>query len=195
MKVVTLSFRKMYKLWMKGHVDKRKRLYDERGLLMKNGKRLTSVFIALTMVLSVGVMPVFAAENTDNASLQVTSVEPRAIVFTETGWNFSSQRDSNTRDLRGPGRFYATAGQTISFAISGVHSGSSQGFDVYLYRANSEGMPYASGVRGPYHVDANISGGHTLSLYTDYTGYHIIRCKRTDDGYKQFIDSVTIAVS
>lgn len=163
--------------------------------MKKTVKKLMSAFLALIMVLSVSAMPAFAAENTDNAELEVAAVEPYAIVFTETGWQFGSQRDSNTRDLDGAGRFYATAGQTINFAISGVHSDSSQGFDVYLYRASSDGMPYASGVRGPYHVDANMSGGYTLSLQTDYTGYHIIRCKRTDDGYDQYIDSVTIVVA
>lgn len=163
--------------------------------MKKSIKKLMSAFMALVMVLSVGAMPAFAAENADDATLEMAAVEPRAIVFTETGWKFSSQRDSNTRDPDGPGRFYASAGQTISFAISGVHSESSQGFDVYLYRASSSGMPYDAGKEGPYHVSANMSGGYTLSLQTDYTGYHIIRCKRTNDGYSQYIDSVTIVVS
>ncbi len=156
--------------------------------------KLMSAFFALIMVLSVGAMPAFAAENIDNLQLEVVTVQPHSIVFTETGWKFRSQRDSNTRDLDGAGRFYANAGQSISFAISGVYSDSSQGFDVYLYRANSAGMPYASGVSGPYHLDANMSMGYTLTIQADYTGYYIIRCKRINDGYDQYIDSVTIVV-
>ena len=168
--------------------------------MKKSVKRLMSAFLALAMVLSLGMslggVTASATEIEDVTVAEATAVTPRSatIVYTGSSWKFFSRRDSNTGDLQGPGRFYATAGQTIIFALSGVHSDSSQGFDVYVYRANSAGTPLAEGRMGPYHVAGNMSGGYSLSLQTDYTGYHIISCQRTADNSQQILDSVTILV-
>lgn len=161
--------------------------------MKKLTKRLMSAFLALVMVLGVGAIPAFAAENTDMVVAEESAVQPRfTTVYQGYNWRFSSRRDSNTGDVTGPGRFYATAGQTICFSVSGVHSNSSQGFDVYLYRANSAGTPLAAGRRGPYHFDANTS--FSLSIKADVTGYYIISCQRTNDGSQQIFDNVTILV-
>ena len=161
--------------------------------MKKLTKRLMSAFLALVMALSVGAIPAFAAENTDMVVAEETAVQPRlTTVYQGTNWRFSSRRDSNTGDVTGPGRFYATAGQTICFSATGVSSNSSQGFDVYLYRANSAGTPLAEGRRGPYHFDANTS--FSLSLKATYTDYYIISCQRTNDGSQQIFGSVTISI-
>lgn len=168
--------------------------------MKKTVKRFMSAFLALVMVLSlsmsIGSVTAFATETGDLPITEATEVTPSSItpVYTGSDWKFYSRRDSNTGNVTGSGRFYATAGQTINFCLSGVHSSSSQGFNVYVYRANSAGAPLAEGRRGPYHVDGNLPGGYTLALRTEYTGYHIISCQRTNDGYQQIFDSVTILV-
>lgn len=164
--------------------------------MKKAVKKLMSTFLALAVVLSLNMelsCITVSATEIENVA-EVTAVEQRSttIVYTGSNWRFYSRRDSNTGAPQGSGRFYASAGQTIIFALSGVHSESSQGFDVYVYRANSAGTPLAEGRMGPYHVDGNMSGGYSLSMQTDYTGYHIISCQRTNDGYQQIFNSVTI---
>ena len=148
----------------------------------------------IAMIASIGGTSAFAAENLVNTTAEVEFITPRATVFTDDGWKFKSLRDSNSYDPTGPGRFYANAGQTIILSMTGIYSASSQGFDVYLYQANSSGTPLAGTERGPYHVNANMAG-HSLSLLAEKSGYYIIRLSRINDGVQQCIDYIQILVS
>lgn len=144
----------------------------------KISKRLLGFVLALAMVLSFGTTNAFAAENTEKvADKQITS---RASVYSNS-WSFKHQRDSSN--------FYASAGQSVSITMSGIHSSSSQGFYIQVCRiVNGNVQTYG----GPIHVDANKSIPYTITFGIYDNGTYLIRGSRTNDGIYQNIDSIIV---
>ena len=172
-------------------------------IMKKSVKRLMSAFMALAMVLSLGMSlggvtaSATEIEEVEEVSVDEVSVEPRAsqVVYQKNNWKFTSERYSNSfEEDPKVGRFYARAGQTINFVLSNVSCPTNNGFDIYLYRAGSDGTPWADGVRGPYHVNSSNMSGYTFTIQAEYTGYHLIKVKRNNDGQYQTFGSVTIMV-
>lgn len=166
-------------------------------MIKKLSKRLLSSFLAFALVLSLGSVTAFAAENTDVKANEAVAIETRATstVFTEHDWSFLSKMYSNTRNKTGPGRFYARAGQTIILGISGINSATTGGFDVTLFRANSASTPLEEGKLGPYHARSSNIAGYTLSIQAEYTGYYVFCIDKANDGNRMYFDTVTIKLA
>lgn len=157
-------------------------------IMKKSVKRLMSAFMALVMVLSVGAVPAFAAENSEEMVTEATvdmvaenevTVTPRdSRAYTGYNWSFKHQRDTN--------QFYATKGQTVVFTMMGINSTSSLGFNVRLCRYVN-GEPQV--VHGPISIGANASNT-AISFAIPSSGYYFIRCARTNDGTAQNITTI-----
>lgn len=156
-------------------------------------KQLMSAFLALTMVLGLGSVNIYAApKNRITVSTEDMinqQMDTRATSYTGTNWSFTHQRDT--------GLLAANAGQSISFAMRGVSSASSSRFTVSLcrYVINSNNQKVAQIVSGPIPVDSNNSNGQTITFQAPYTDNdYFIRCSRTAESSPQKIASVKAIV-
>lgn len=150
-------------------------------MIKKLSKRFLGSFLALAMVLSLGSVTAFAADSTEIATEQQSI--SRASVY-NSSWSFKHQRDSSN--------FSAKSGQSVSVAMRGISSNSSQGFSIQVCRVvNGKVTAYG----GPIHVDANKSNPYTITFGIYDNGTYLIRATRSNDGIAQNISSISVNVA
>lgn len=168
--------------------------------MKKTFTKLMSVFMALVMVLSVGAMPAFAAENTDEMTSEaIVGYDEEVSVLSSSDWieTTNNRYDTHlgyfTRQEYTPGLiFYGSSNMSISVGMSGI-SNSGLGttyFTVQLVRLYEDGTYddlYTYRVNG----DANNT---TLTWANVGAGaYQVIFTKdSTNLLWNQTIDSVTV---
>lgn len=171
--------------------------------MKKSVKRLMSAFMALAMVLSLGmslggvtasateIEEVYVDEAmTENDAVALHAAASGEVYSDPDGWYFTHQRDTDT--------FSANAGQSVSFVITGVQSDSSSRFTVSLcrYVVNSNGQKVAQIVSGPITQESNQNyAGTTITFQATVTDNdYFIRCLRDSEVPGQNFASVTVYV-
>lgn len=163
-------------------------------IVKKMFTKLMSAFLALVVVLGVGAMPAFAAENTDvpvpeeatfvaeTISDENAGIAPASTVVLDTYVKFNNYVDTVQKYF---------SGSTVILAMSDIHpetDTSGNTFNVTVYRVNSDGSK------------TQVAQTGTLSGYNNNCSYswnlgagtYVFRFKKLSGSVRQCVDSVTL---
>ena len=162
--------------------------------MKKSAERLMSVFLALIMILSVSVMPAFAAENTDAKVLKKVTfatevvcdedagIAPASTIVLDTYVKFNNYVDTVQKYF---------SGSTVILAMSDIHpeyDANDNTFNVTVYRVNSDGSKTQVARTG------TLSGfSNNCSYSWDLgAGTYVFRFKKLSGSVRQCVDRVTV---
>lgn len=150
-------------------------------MVSKFKNRIFGYILVLIIMMCITSTTVYSAEMTTTLAEQQSVL--RSTVYSSS-WSFKHQMDSSS--------FSASSGQSVSIAMNGINSNSSQGFSVQVCKVVNGNITSYSGT---IHVDANKSVPYTVTFGVYDNGTYLVRATRTNDGISQNINSVKINVA